>query len=63
VEDLTVDGNGSFEMEFPVEDQRPGAKLIYRIRTTGGFVPAAVEPGSTDHRELAFLVEACQSTT
>jgi hypothetical protein len=50
-------------MEFPVEDQRPGAKLIYRIRTTGGFVPAAVEPGSTDHRELAFLVEACQSTT
>jgi len=62
VEALTVDGNGAFEMGFEVEDQRPGARLIYRVSSLGGFVPATVEAGSTDRRELAFLVEACEPT-
>lgn len=62
VESLIVDGNGPFEMRFEVDDQRPGARLIYRARSVGGFVPAAVEPRSTDRRELAFLVDACHST-
>jgi GT2 family glycosyltransferase len=62
VESLIVDGNGPFEMGFEVEDQRPGARLIYRVRSLGGFVPASVEPRSTDRRELAFLVDACHLT-
>lgn len=61
VERLTVDGNGHFDMGFEVDDLRPGARLIYRVHTSGGFVPAAVEAGSTDHRELAFLVDRCES--
>jgi hypothetical protein len=61
VQSLTVDGNGPFEIDFEVEDLRAGARIIYRVQTTGGFVPASVEPGSTDHRELAFLVDACHA--
>lgn len=61
VDELTVDGNGPFELRIPVFDQRPGARLIYRVRSRGGFVPALVEPGSQDQRELAFRVEHCEA--
>jgi hypothetical protein len=60
IDALTVDGNGAFELAFDVADRRPGARLIYRIHSADGFVPAEAEPGSADRRELAFRVEACQ---
>lgn len=52
-----IDGNGPFELEMPVRRQQPGAQLRYQIRTEGAFVPAEVEPGSTDRRSLAFRVD------
>ncbi len=58
---LTVDGNGEFELVVPVDDRRPGARVLLRVHSQGGFVPSEVEPGSSDRRELAFRVEACQS--
>lgn len=63
VDALTVDGNGAFEFGFDVADARPGARLIYRVHSTGGFVPAEVEPGSADRRQLAFLVDSCVPQT
>jgi len=48
---------GRFEWIVPITDQRPDARLVYRITTEDGFVPATWEPGSTDVRELAFIVE------
>lgn len=56
---LRVDGNGEFEFTLDVTDTTPGARLVYHVRTEGGFVPAEVEPGSSDRRVLAFRVEGC----
>lgn len=61
VDSLSVDGNGPFGLRIDVADQRPGARVVYRVHTQGGFVPAQAEPGSQDRRELAFQVEACQA--
>lgn len=57
---FTVDGNGEFELVVPVDDQRPGARVLVRVHSQGGFVPAEVEAGSSDQRKLAFRVEDCQ---
>ncbi|MFO1337528.1 MAG: glycosyltransferase family 2 protein [Burkholderiaceae bacterium] len=59
IDALTVDGNGPFELAFKVSDERKGARPVYRISSWGGFVPASVEAGSQDRRELAFRVEGC----
>ena len=56
----TVDGPGEFEIVLDVSQLPPGARAIYRVRCEPGFVPAHMEPGSTDTRTLAFKVEACQ---
>jgi hypothetical protein len=57
VDSWTVDGNGPFVLDVALPDQRPGARLVLRMHTRGGFVPALCEAGSTDGRELAFRVE------
>lgn len=59
VDRLSVDGNGAFELALPVADRRPGARSVLRVCTEGGFVPALVESGSADRRELTFRVESC----
>lgn len=60
VDELRVDGNGAFELVLPVSDQRPGSRSVLRAYTEGGFVPALLESGSADRRELAFRVESCR---
>lgn len=59
IDSLRVDGNGVFELSLPVNDGRRGGRSIYRIVSNGGFIPALSEAGSSDRRELAFLVEEC----
>jgi GT2 family glycosyltransferase len=56
---IAITSPGEFELCIPVEDRRPGARLTFRVSSTS-FVPAAVEPGSADTRDLAFVVEACE---
>ncbi len=52
---------GPFLLELPVEDRRAEANLVFRIVAQGGaFVPAQVEPDSTDERRLAFRVEGAE---
>lgn len=51
---------GAFVMDVPVTDQRPEARLVYRVRARETFVPAEVARGSTDTRPLAFLVDAVE---
>ncbi len=58
---VDVDGHGRFELSIDVDDRRPGARAIYTVLSDGGFIPAEVEPGSTDKRRLAFRVEACRT--
>lgn len=48
---------GPFELLLPVRDRRPGAHLQCQIDCSGSFVPAEREPGSSDRRRLAYLVE------
>jgi hypothetical protein len=55
--EMEVTRPGHFEIEVPVTERGPDTRLIYRIATEGGFIPAEVEPGSTDDRRLAFLVD------
>jgi glycosyltransferase involved in cell wall biosynthesis len=57
VQRVSVDGNGEFELAIDCSDLRPQARLVYRVHTEGGFVPAHLERGSADLRSLAFLVD------
>ncbi len=57
---VEVRRRGPFVIELPVRDLRPGARLIYRVQCPRPFVPADCDPGSTDPRSLAFLVEDVQ---
>jgi hypothetical protein len=50
---------GPFELVLTVRDHRPGAALVCQLHCQGGFVPAECEPGSTDTRPLAYVIEAC----
>jgi hypothetical protein len=59
VDELLVSGNVEFSLMLPVEDERPGARLIFRIHTDGGFIPHEVQRRSSDTRRLAFLVDDC----
>ena len=58
---LEVPRPGPFLLELPVEDQRPGARLVFRVQARWGeFVPARVHAGSDDERALAFVVEGAE---
>lgn len=59
---LEVPRNGPFEWRLPLADQRPHARLVLRISADPAFVPAQVEPGSTDERALAWRVESLELT-
>jgi hypothetical protein len=52
-----------FNLVLPMAraDQGAGARVIYRVVCQDTFVPAQVDEGSTDSRELAFLVEGCET--
>lgn len=50
--------NGPFVLELPLPPAAPGDTLRLTLRCADPFVPAEVEPGSTDCRALAFLFEA-----
>ena len=54
---LEVVRPGPFVMELPVTDPRDDAHLVFHVHTRNAFVPAEVEPGSTDRRRLAFIVD------
>ncbi len=56
-----VAGNGEFALQLPLEDRRPDACLLFILRCATPFVPAELEPGSTDRRRLAFQVLACKA--
>ena len=58
---LELSGPGLFNIVLSVAgaDQLAGARVIYRVVCQDTFVPAAGDAGSSDERELAFLVEAC----
>lgn len=58
--DLSVPTNGPFEWRVPLPNARAGADAVVRIQAEGGFVPKDCEPGSTDSRCLAYLVDAVQ---
>jgi hypothetical protein len=58
---LDVPANGPFEIAIDLPDRRPGACMVFRIVSAAGFVPAEVEPGSTDARRLAYRVEAVET--
>ena len=49
---------GSFEWLLPLSDQRPDARLAYRIKADRGFIPAQCDPASTDQRSLAWKLDA-----
>jgi hypothetical protein len=53
-----VGANGPFELVLDLPDQRPGARMVFRIASSSAFVPAQVEPGSADTRRLAYRIEA-----
>ena len=57
---LEVARNGPFELTLPLADRRSDARLLLRISSEGGFVPAECEPGSSDTRELAYLIETIE---
>lgn len=49
-----------FVLDIPVPVRDPGAPLVFRLRADSHFVPALVRAGSTDHRRLAYQVEAIE---
>jgi hypothetical protein len=55
-------GPGWFNIVLPVAkaDQLAGARVTYRVVCQDTFVPAQVDEGRGDTRELAFLVEGCE---
>jgi hypothetical protein len=55
-------GPGWFNIVLPVAkaDQLAGARVTYRVVCQDTFVPAQVDAGSADWRQLAFLVEGCE---
>ena len=60
VQSVTVEGLGHFEVEFQLDEFRPGARLVHRVDCLDTFVPAeaGINPGDT--RRLAFLLEGCE---
>ena len=58
VQVLNVPRSGPFVWRLPLVDQRADARLVLSITTDDFFVPAECEPGSTDTRALAYLVES-----
>ena len=58
--DLDVPTNGPFEWLVPIAHTKADANIVVRIQVEGGFVPMECEPGSTDGRCLAYLVDAVQ---
>lgn len=52
--------NGPFELVLPIADPRAGAHWQGELRCLNPFVPARVNPGSKDERELAFLLEGLE---
>jgi len=57
---FVVEGAGEFVVELPLNDARPGDRLVYRVLCPDTFVPAEREFGSTDMRRLAFRLENCE---
>lgn len=59
--EITVDGPGefTFELDLPTDRQRP-AYWSFVIKTDESFIPAEMEPTSTDSRTLAFLVRGLE---
>lgn len=50
--------NGPFAFDLPLPPSAAGDAVTLHIRCAAPFVPAEVEPGSTDRRPLAFLLES-----
>jgi hypothetical protein len=46
-----------------VPDQRPGARVLWRILCDNPFVPALTRAGSGDGRALAFQVDGAELIT
>jgi hypothetical protein len=59
---LELIGPGLFNIVLPVaaSEQLAGARVVYLVTSQDTFVPAQVDAGSGDPRELAFLVEGCE---
>lgn len=57
--DFEVAAHGLFQLELPTPKSDGRARWI-DIECSGTFVPAEWERGSTDQRELAFRVTACE---
>jgi hypothetical protein len=58
---LSVPADGSFTLDLDLDDQRPDARVLFRIRCLNPFVPAELDPESEDRRALGFMVDACSS--
>lgn len=54
-----IAGNGEFSLELPLNDPRADAREVFALTSPTPFIPAEVEPGSTDQRRLAFQVIGC----
>jgi glycosyltransferase involved in cell wall biosynthesis len=54
---LEVPGGACFEMHLPLQTHFESERAVWLLRSGPGFVPLALEPGSDDARELAFLLE------
>jgi hypothetical protein len=60
VQSFAVEGLGHFEVEFQLDEMRPGARLVHRVDCLDTFVPAEAGINSGDTRRLAFLLESCE---
>lgn len=51
---------GAFEVQMSLPARTGGQALSMTLHAGPAFVPAQVQPGSTDHRTLAFLLDAVE---
>lgn len=57
---MPVEKAGLFCLEFALPDSSAGKQLEIRIQCDDSFVPQQVVPGSSDQRQLCFLVKDVQ---
>lgn len=48
---------GPFSLEIPVDDDRTGKALVFRLHASAAFVPRKAERSSTDTRALSYQVD------
>ena len=62
-DDYLVESPGDFVFEIPVRERAAGAVSVWRIDADTTCSPAALDPASTDARELAFRVTGVRLRT